>query len=139
VTETPTVRIRAAGLRVTPGRIAVIETLESLGGHRTAEEISRDLARRGVSVARATVFNALDDLTAAGLVMVADAGPGPTRYEVAGSYHHHFVCSVCGAISDVPCPDGNGHCLNPGDVDGTIDGVQVIYRGVCSRCAASNT
>ena len=122
---------------MTPGRVAAIETLEELGGHRTVDEVARALAGRGVDVVRATVFNVLKDLADAGLVVVADAGPGPARYEVATYDHHHFVCSVCGLIADVPCAQDGGRCLEPGDVDGTVSNVQVIYRGICSTCAES--
>ncbi len=128
-------RIRASGLRVTPGRVAVIETLEDLGGHRTVDEVAKGLADRAVNVARATVFNALGDLANAGLVMVADAGPGAARYEVATLNHHHFVCTICGSITDVPCAENDAGCVEPTAVDGSVFEVQVIYRGVCSSCS----
>ena len=132
-------RIRNAGLRVTRGRVAAIETLQALGGHRTVDEIARGLTGRGVKVARATVFNVLGDLATAGLVVIADAGPGPTRYEVATYDHHHFVCTICGSITDVPCAENGGQCIEPAVVDGTVSNVQVIYRGVCSSCEAGDT
>ena len=130
-------RIRAVGLRVTPGRVAAIETLETLGGHRTVDEIATGLSERGVTVARATVFNVLGDLATAGLVVVADAGPGAARYEVATHDHHHFVCTVCGSIADVPCVTDDAGCIEPAAVDGTVTEVQVIYRGVCSSCVTT--
>ena len=138
MSETAATRIRTAGLRVTPGRVAAIETLEALEGHRTVDEVAKGLAGRGVKVARATVFNVLSDLVAAGLVVIADAGPGAARYEVATRDHHHFVCTVCGSIADVPCAEDGGRCIEPAVVDGTVTKVQVIYRGVCNTCAAAS-
>ena len=32
----------------------------------------------------------------AGVLLVADAGPGAARYELAGTWHHHLVCRSCG-------------------------------------------
>lgn len=136
MSESVAARVRATGLRVTPGRVAAIETLETLGGHRTVDEIAKGLSGRGVTVARATVFNVLADLVTAGLVVIADAGPGAARYEVATRDHHHFVCTVCGSITDVPCAEDGARCIEPAVVDGIVSNVQVIYRGVCNSCAA---
>lgn len=92
------------------------------------------MAPAGVSVSRATVFNALDDLSKVGLVMRADAGPGAVRYETATSYHHHFICNVCGTVTDVPCVDSSALCHEPGSIDGRVDGAQVVFRGTCAAC-----
>jgi len=127
-------RLRSSGLRATRARIGVIETLEILGGHRTADDVARALAESEVAVSRATVFNVLDDLTRVGLVMVADAGSGATRYELATQWHHHFVCEVCGAIADVPCTDGSELCIAPVGIEGVVNEVQVIFRGTCGDC-----
>lgn len=137
MSESVDTRIRAAGLRVTPGRVAVVETLGALGGHRTVDEVAKGIADRGVKVARATVFNVLGDLATAGLVMIVDAGPGAARYEVTTDNHHHFVCTLCGSIADVPCAENDAGCIELATVDGTVREVQVIYRGICSSCATA--
>ncbi len=130
--------LRDAGLKATRARVSVISTLQDLGGHQTADEVSTALSKSGTAVSRATVFNALDDLTRAGLVMVADTGSGATRYESAAVWHHHFVCSSCGAISDVACPDNSPLCVDVSGVKGTVDDVQVIFRGTCPDCLERN-
>lgn len=126
--------LRNAGLRATGARIAVLEALIALGGHPTADDVVRELEQQPVEVSRATVFNALDDLTKVGIVMIADAGPGATRYEPAASWHHHFVCVSCGAIADVTCTDSSEICLTPSNIDGIVEDVQVIFRGTCTSC-----
>lgn len=127
-------RLADAGLRATRPRLAVLGALERLGGHRGADEVVAALRDAGEAVSRASVFNALRDLAAAGLVMVADTGPGPARYEVARDWHHHFVCTRCGAVTDVPCVAGAKPCLEAGVPGARIDEAQVIFRGVCAAC-----
>jgi Fe2+ or Zn2+ uptake regulation protein len=112
----------------------VLGTLEDLGGHPTADEVLTAIIAAGGRVSRATVFNALDDLTAAGLVMHADAGPGAVRYEAATAAHDHFVCARCGKVIDVPSDNVARPAHPPPGFDGRVDGVQIIYRGVCSAC-----
>jgi len=129
-------RLRSAGLRVTRARLGVLETLAVLEGHPTTEDVAKGLGARGITVSRASVFNVLADLTTAGLVMVADAGPGTTRYEIATEWHHHLVCRNCGSIIDVPCAKGTKPCMTPDEVVGVVDEAQVIYRGMCNSCLA---
>ena len=129
-------RLRGAGLRVTRPRVLVYAALREAGGHRTVDEIVAWLAARGHVLPRMSVYNVAADLTTAALVMRADAGPGAAVYEAADAWHHHFVCRVCGAIEDVPCLTGRKPCLLPAPpFGGTVDEAQVIFRGVCARCA----
>lgn len=139
MTADPAGRLRAAGLRVTRGRLAVVEALERRGGHRTADEVAREVAAAGGAIPRASLYHALAALVAGGVVLVADAGPGTTRYEVAGTWHHHLVCRACGAVVDVPCVRGERPCLEP-DLPGmAVDEAQVIFRGLCPACTARAT
>lgn len=132
----PSERLRSAGLKVTRARLGVLETLGALGGHPTVDDVGRGLDTRGVTVSRTSVFNVLTDLTSAGLVMVADAGPGSTRYEIDTGWHHHFVCRTCGMIADVACAEETKPCMTPTEDMGIIDEAQVIYRGTCNTCLA---
>lgn len=130
-------RLRAVGLRATRPRRLVYEALRDLGHHRTADELDARVTATGAHLSRASVYNALDALRAAGVVAVATTGPGAARYELAGA-HHHFVCRVCAAILDVPCEAVHpGRCA-AADVPGAVvDEVQIILRGTCARCAGT--
>lgn len=70
----------------------------------------------------------------AGLVMLADAGPGRALYEAGTEWHHHFVCASCGRIEDVPCLTGAKPCLSPQGLDAEVEEAQIIFRGRCRRC-----
>ena len=128
-------RLRGAGRRVTRPRVAVYRALRDLGGHRSADEVADHLRAGGERLSRTSVYNALDALVGAGLVMAADAGPGRALYEADDGWHHHFVCRGCGAVLDVACLQDRKPCLHaelPGVV---IDEAQVIFRGLCEACA----
>jgi Fur family ferric uptake transcriptional regulator len=129
-------RLRAAGLRVTRPRLTVYESLASLGGHRSADEVFDAVRATGSRISRTSAYNALEALRGAGVVLGADAGPGRALYEAATEWHHHAVCRVCGEISDIPCLVGEKPCLDAGTGWGEVDEAQVIFRGVCNRCAA---
>ena len=73
----------------------------------------------------------------AGVLLVADAGPGTARYEVAGAWHHHLVCRGCATIVDVPCVARTKPCLEAALPGARIDEAQVVFRGLCPDCAAA--
>ena len=132
-----TQKIRDAGLRATEPRVAIYDALRSVGGHRSADEVARIVTEEGGRFSRASIYNVLDDLTRVDLVMRADRGPGPAIYEVADTWHHHFVCRECGEVLDVPCAVGSKPCLDAEVPGAVIDEAQIIFRGVCASCAAA--
>lgn len=129
-------RVRAAGLRATRPRVLILELLERLEGHSSADDVVDQLDAAGTALPRATVYNVLADLSEHGLVMTADAGPGRALYEVADGWHHHFVCRRCGDITDVECAVGAKPCLDAAVPGGIVDEAQVIFRGLCAECRA---
>jgi Fe2+ or Zn2+ uptake regulation protein len=132
-------RLHEAGLRLTRARSVVYDELASLGGHRGADEVHEALTAGGEHISRTTVYGTLDVLTRLGLVMAADAGPGRALYEAKTEWHHHAVCRVCGAVSDVDCVVGAKPCLEPSGRWGEVDEAQVIFRGVCRACLTKST
>lgn len=131
-------RLRGADLRATRPRILVYRTLSEIGGHLSVDEVVAALRDRGEDLPRMSVYNVVADLEAAGLVMCADTGPGRALYEVSDVWHHHFVCRVCRAVTDVPCWSGKKPCLEPPtSLPGTIDEAQIIFRGVCKKCGTA--
>ena len=129
-------RLRAAGLRVTPRRVAILDALVALGGHPTADEVAAALGESGSPLPRASLYHALGAMADAGVLLVADAGPGRARFEVAGDWHHHLVCRACGSIVDVPCATGERPCLEAALPGAIVDEAQVVFRGLCPACAA---
>jgi Fe2+ or Zn2+ uptake regulation protein len=128
------IRLRQVGLKATRPRLLVFNLLQELGGHRSIDELIRELKRRGTPLPRASVYNVIATLVSQGLVMLADAGPGPALYEVSITWHHHFVCIECGTVVDIPCVKREKPCLLPDWVPGIVEETQIIFRGRCTQC-----
>ena len=86
-----------------------------------------------------TVYDALNALTATGLVRRIQPSGSVARYESrVGDNHHHVVCRACGVIADVDCAIGEAPCLTASDDNGfSIDEAEVIYWGVCPECSTA--
>ncbi len=131
-------RLRAAGLRVTSARLAILQTVAA-GDHPGTDEIARAVRDRIGHVSTQAVYEALNALTAAGLVRRIEPAGSPARYEGrVGDNHHHIVCRSCGAVCDVDCIVGLAPCLEPAAHAGfTIDEAEVTFWGLCARCQAA--
>ncbi|ERK72017.1 Fur family transcriptional regulator [Leifsonia aquatica] len=127
--------LRAGGLRVTQGRLAVLDALTRLP-HADADSVFRAVlpALPGTSIQN--VHNVLGDLTAVGLLRRIEPAGSPARYERrTGDNHHHVVCTSCGAVADVDCVVGHAPCLHPGDASGfTVNTAEVTFWGLCPSC-----
>lgn len=97
--------LRAAGLRASAGRTAVVELLGRQSCLLTAQEIADQLRDQGSAGSTATVYRALETLHDLGLVRRFDAD-GLARYEPvdpSGDHHHHIVLEPTGDV--VPFDD----------------------------------
>lgn len=128
--------LRDASLRVTRPRVAVLGAVHG-HPHADTETVIRSVRTDLPDVSHQTVYDALNALTAAGLVRRIQPSGSVARYESrVGDNHHHVVCRVCGVIADVDCAAGEAPCLTASDDLGfKIDEAEVIYWGLCPDCA----
>jgi len=132
-------RLRAAGLRVTRTRLAVMDEL-AVHPHADVESIATGARNRLGSVSTQAVYDVLHALTAVGIVRHIEPTGSPARFELDnGDNHHHLVCRECGAIADVACATGTSPCLTASDDGGyLVDEAEVTYWGLCTTCRTSH-
>ena len=129
--------MRLRGLRITPQRSVILETVSHLGGHPTVIQVFEHAQRRLPGLNTATVYRTLGSLRSAGLVDEMDDG-GPARFSLRDLEHphHHLVCTHCGALEE----------LEPGPVRGLANQIRrqtgfrlqtehVTLPGTCRKCA----
>ena len=135
---TTALALRAAGLRVTRPRLAVLEALAAAPPSAVEPLVQRVRADLG-GVSVQAVYDVLRTLGAAGLVRRIDLAGTPSRYELrVGDNHHHVVCRRCSTTVDVDCAIGAAPCLDPADAAGfLVDEAEVTYWGLCPDCQAS--
>ncbi|WP_348681545.1 Fur family transcriptional regulator [uncultured Microbacterium sp.] len=131
--------IRAAGLRVTSARLAVLDALRE-HPHASADAIFADVDRRAPGTTLQSVYNALGDFAGAGLVRRIQPAGQPMRFEVRiDDNHHHLVCTSCGRVEDVDCVTGEAPCLHPSQMHGfTLSQAEITFWGRCASCSASD-
>lgn len=130
--------LRAAGLRVTRPRLAVLEAVRAQPHLDTKALISAARTRMG-AVSHQAVYDVLGALVDSGLVRRIQPEGSDARYEArVGDNHHHAVCRGCGIIADVDCTTGAAPCLTPSaDAGFVIDEAEIVFWGLCPSCAAA--
>ncbi|TDE13021.1 Fur family transcriptional regulator [Jiangella asiatica] len=131
--------LRSEGHRITGARHAVIETLATIDGHPSAEQLSEQVRSLHPTVHRATVYRTLETLAAIGVVTQVHLAGSATTYHLAGDAtgrdHLHASCRVCGRIIDLP-----GDLLDPvmrrlaEERDFALDPPHIALSGTCHTC-----
>lgn len=129
-------RLRAAGHRLTPQRVAVVRALVGPVGHPCVEQLHGAVTAAQPGVGLATIYNTLDLLQSLGEVIALDLGEGRKRYDARRPEPHaHLVCATCGRVEDV---DGVDLTTLPVQV-ARQTGYQLLehrfdLRGLCPAC-----
>ena len=109
-------RIKAAGLRCTAARLAVLEHMHAASGPLSHAEVSEALGHRNFD--RVTIYRNLTELAEAGILSRVEVGDHVWRFEVTraghgrtrADDHPHFLCTSCGEVS---CLDDLQVALTP--------------------------
>ena len=94
--------LKKAGLKATLPRIKIMEILASTAiqeeAHFSAEDIYKELLRKGENIGLASVYRVLTQFEAAGMVKKHHFDGSQARYEVEEENHEHMVDVESGKV-----------------------------------------
>jgi Fur family ferric uptake transcriptional regulator len=129
-----------AGYQTTSSRRLMAELVAGSRGHFSAADLLDRARQRRAKVGRATIFRALEVLTALRVVERLDLPNRSHAYVLCDpdEHHHHLVCSRCGRSVDV----ADGELARLVDEIGRRNGYRIeTHRlelfGICPMCAGS--
>ncbi len=132
-------RVRAAGLRCTAARMAVLRRLDAADAPMTHGEVVAALQGQGFD--QSTVYRNLIDLAEAGLVRRKELGDHVWRFESlrageqAGDEHAHFLCVDCGHVRCLPEVQLDSPSRLAAAQVGNV--TEVLVKGRCVDCSPS--
>lgn len=126
---------RRQGLKTTHQRTEIYRELARTLEHPDAETIYKRVRRRIPAMSLDTVYRTLRLLEEKGVISRVGILGEKTRFDANMKDHPHFVCTHCGAMSDVHDIKLNGIAA-PASMDalGKVDSVHVELRGICREC-----
>lgn len=133
--DTGEAHLRAAGLKVTAPRLAVLDAVTG-NGHLDADAVHARVVETLPGVSLQSVYNVLGALSDAGLLRRIEPAGSPALYESRiGDNHHHVVCTRCHVVADIDCVVGEPPCVVPSDTGGfAIHTAEVTFWGLCADC-----
>jgi Fur family ferric uptake transcriptional regulator/Fur family peroxide stress response transcriptional regulator len=134
-------RLREHGLRPTKARRLVLALLDKKNDHLNPEGILKVLRDKGHPISVATLYQNLNNLVEAGILIRIKGPDGSMRLDTNLTPHHHLICETCGKMVDVtinretqlPNYPNDFHTNNPLS-DWRIDHIKIEFNGTCPKC-----
>jgi Fur family ferric uptake transcriptional regulator len=97
-------QLRAAGLKVTPARLSVLDVFSRNQKPLSMKKLVN--AVKGQRIDQATVYRVVKSLLVVDLIRPVELRHGHAHYELVDNkkHHHHIVCDNCGKIEDITVP-----------------------------------
>lgn len=127
-----------ATLKYSRQREAIKNYLICTREHPTADTVYAKIREEYPNISLGTVYRNLALLVELGEVVKVPSLDGCDHFDGDTSAHYHFICTSCGAISDLEQSQVGDlsvvtNKINK-DFDGEIEGMVVHFRGKCSNC-----
>ena len=113
----------------------VLEMVNKLQCHATADEIYGAIAQEYPHISRGTVYRNLNRLAEMGKIRKLEIPGGAERFDHQCHDHYHVRCETCGRVFDVDMkyiPGLENSIKEPHGFRFT--GHDIIFKGICPEC-----
>ena len=125
--------------RNTIQRRLVLEAVQKLQCHATADEVYQAVVENNPNISRATVYRNLNLLAETGEIRKMEIPDGADRFDHRCHDHCHVRCEKCGRVFDVDMEYITGLEKRIKDHHGfAFTGYDILFRGICPDCRKSS-
>ncbi|MDE1155508.1 MAG: Fur family transcriptional regulator [Acidobacteriaceae bacterium] len=128
------------GIAMTHQRQVLFETLQSMYGHPSPEDVYVRVKEKVPAISLATVYKNIHLFVDSGLLREVSVHHGTLRVETNQHPHHHLICSECNQITDI---DQGELGFTPGRTKLAngfkVERYAVDVIGICPQCQAKQT
>jgi Fur family transcriptional regulator, ferric uptake regulator len=126
---------------MTAQRRLILETLQSIQGHPTAEDVYKLVKPHAPRLHLSTVYRTMRWLEEEGLVssLWLENDRRQERFDTSfPSQHHHFVCSICKEVIEFDSPDLARFQAQFEQEHGVgVESASLVFYGRCRHCLAA--
>jgi Fur family ferric uptake transcriptional regulator len=128
-------------IRLTNQRKVIIEELQKLHSHPTADELYEVVRKRLPHISLSTVYRNLEFLARKGIIRKLEIGGAQKRFDGDLDIHQHIRCTECGRIDDLPAGTAVPHCDREilENTGYEIIECSVEFIGICPGCRSRGT
>ncbi len=121
--------------RLTRQRKIILEELNKLNSHPTANEIYEIVRQYIPNISLGTVYRNLELLSSNGAITKLTMGGSQMRFDGNIDNHYHVKCNVCGKMEDIHIDAANEINSIIGYIkDYLIYQHRLEFYGICSEC-----
>lgn len=121
--------------RNTLQRRLVLETVQRMRNHPTADEIFRKIASENALISKATVYRNLRILAAQGEIQHIPIPDGADCFDFNTTPHYHLECRGCFRVFDVDMPYQTHLCNEIVNDNGfLVESHHIVFGGLCPAC-----
>ena len=122
-------------LRNTHQKQAILEAIQGIGKHMSAEQVLSEVQKTDPGIGLATVYRNLNRLAEQGRIQKIAAGD-VSFYDGNPVPHDHFQCELCGKVTDIDMKyDASMDQMAEKQSGMKILRHSVLYEGICADCA----
>jgi len=121
--------------RMTNQRQVILEEIQKVNTHPTADEVYEIVRRRLPRISLGTVYRNLEILSACGLIQKIGPVSSQMRFDGITKNHYHLRCIYCGKVEDAPIEtvDKLENVIREKS-DYIIIGHKLEFIGICPKC-----
>ena len=113
----------------------VLEALNKLQYHVTADEIYNEIVKEHPNISKGTVYRNLQRLCEMGEIRKREIPGGADRFDLICSNHYHVRCVKCGRVFDVDMEYITDIEKSIKDTHGFVfTGHDIEFKGICPEC-----
>lgn len=113
----------------------VLEAVNKLRCHATADEIYHALVKEHPNISKGTVYRNLQRLCETGDIRKRECPDGADRFDHLCTDHYHARCLKCGRVFDVDMEYIADIEKSIKDTHGFVfTGHDIVFKGICSEC-----
>ena len=121
--------------RNTIQRSLVLEAVNKLQCHATADEVYAEISKEHPTISKATIYRNLNVLSELGEIRRLEIPGSADRYDHISRNHCHVKCKGCGRVFDVDMDFVGGLESGIRDAHGfDFTGYDIIFHGICPEC-----
>lgn len=122
--------------RHSQARDAILELLQNVNCHPSADWIYNRLKEEHPNLGIATVYRQLADLRKSGAISSVVTVQGQERYDGNTKPHTHFICHSCGAVIDLHEIAEDPDLIEKAEQQYSvkITSHALLYHGTCNQC-----
>ena len=120
--------------RITSQKKVILDYLQGVTTHPTAEEIYNKVREKLPRISRGTVYRILNNLKKNGDVQEIST-KDVTFFDGDTSDHSHFICQGCGAVFDIFDECSKCEIIKKKKTKvGKINNYRIYFYGICKNC-----